>query len=225
MSSNLCPVCGCELDRPAWDGASPSFQICPCCGIQFGYQDFGPEPGHRQQAHEAWRKRWIEGGMAWWSVTPPPAGWTRTISSTASGRGEPNARRAAMVNATPSSGSRRMPAAFRPLLDRARSWPAGSRRTSPPRGTLTPATTPGATSRTSSAPPGVTRRGRRRGRGLTPRTTACRRRRRASAGGAKVAFGEPAVLVASRAFTVRGAGVTLWVSGAELPDAKVASPP
>ena len=38
----ICPVCGYDLGFPAWDGESPSDEICNCCGIQFGYGDIGP---------------------------------------------------------------------------------------------------------------------------------------------------------------------------------------
>jgi len=41
---NLCPVCGFYLDQAAWVAELASFQICPCCGTQFGYDDHGPQP-------------------------------------------------------------------------------------------------------------------------------------------------------------------------------------
>jgi len=34
-----CPACGFLLQMPPWDGKLPSEEICPCCGIQFGYDD------------------------------------------------------------------------------------------------------------------------------------------------------------------------------------------
>ena len=37
-----CPACGFEgLDEEPWVGDSPSDDICPCCGMQFGYYDAG----------------------------------------------------------------------------------------------------------------------------------------------------------------------------------------
>jgi hypothetical protein len=57
-----CPVCGyAGLDEAPYDefGCS-SFGICPCCGTEFGYDD-------SSLAHADLRKRWISGGMLWWS--------------------------------------------------------------------------------------------------------------------------------------------------------------
>ena len=38
---NICPVCGYgELHEPAYDRfGCASFEICPCCGIEFGLED------------------------------------------------------------------------------------------------------------------------------------------------------------------------------------------
>ena len=38
---NICPVCGYNaLHEPAYDRfGCASFEICPCCGIEFGYDD------------------------------------------------------------------------------------------------------------------------------------------------------------------------------------------
>jgi hypothetical protein len=36
---DLCPVCGYELAFAPWSDDSPSDEICPSCGIQFGYDD------------------------------------------------------------------------------------------------------------------------------------------------------------------------------------------
>ncbi|WP_208855154.1 hypothetical protein [Leptospira alexanderi] len=72
----LCPVCGFELDFLPWEGLNPSFGICPCCGIQFGYTDATPEgEGKEQQAR--YRKWWISQGMPWqdYGVTDPPPNW------------------------------------------------------------------------------------------------------------------------------------------------------
>jgi hypothetical protein len=75
---SLCPVCGYTLDAPAWQGDLPSDEICPSCGIQFGYGDavFG-NPVRRQEIYRAWRKKWIEGGMKWHfaGIEEPPEGW------------------------------------------------------------------------------------------------------------------------------------------------------
>src|SRR4051794_27143766 len=66
-----CPVCGyARLPHPAHDeSGAASFQICPCCGVQFGYQD-------ANFPHAALRRIWLAGGATWYSsVTPPPDNW------------------------------------------------------------------------------------------------------------------------------------------------------
>jgi hypothetical protein len=71
----LCPVCGWLLEEPAWRGDSASDEICPSCGIQFGYQDAIVSP-RRAEIHRAWREQWIIKGMPWSSVgQQPPENW------------------------------------------------------------------------------------------------------------------------------------------------------
>src|SRR5690242_9627568 len=66
-----CPVCGYDrLPRPAYhESGAASFQICPCCGVQFGYED-------TRFPHAALRRIWLEGGGTWYSdATQPPDDW------------------------------------------------------------------------------------------------------------------------------------------------------
>ncbi len=69
-----CPICGWpELVEPprAKDG-SPSFEICPCCGFEFGFDD-----DDQRITYAQWRTRWIAEGMVWWSFSrPPPKEWS-----------------------------------------------------------------------------------------------------------------------------------------------------
>lgn len=68
---NKCPVCGYDgLEEPAFDDVgAPSYDICDCCGTQFGYHD-------AKTPHEVLREKWIAKGMPWHSrVTSPPPGW------------------------------------------------------------------------------------------------------------------------------------------------------
>jgi hypothetical protein len=71
-----CPACGFEgLGEPPWDeSGNPSYDICPCCGMQFGYYD----SGRREELFYAgWRVRWLVEGGRWWSKgTKPPPGWS-----------------------------------------------------------------------------------------------------------------------------------------------------
>lgn len=79
LSSNgpLCPVCGFELWFEAWKGELPSDEICPSCGIQFGYYDATPEGAEGRKAiYTEWRNRWIDEGFPWNGVSQePPEGW------------------------------------------------------------------------------------------------------------------------------------------------------
>ena len=70
-----CPACGYEgLDEPAWNGDSPSGDICPCCGMQFGYYDLGRRV---PLFYEGWRIRWLVEGGHWWSRSRlAPDGWS-----------------------------------------------------------------------------------------------------------------------------------------------------
>jgi hypothetical protein len=75
--STTCPVCGYDLGFQPWNGESPSDEICPCCGMQFGYYDATPEGSEgRLRIYAEWRQRWIAEGMAWNSTgQAPPTGW------------------------------------------------------------------------------------------------------------------------------------------------------
>jgi len=60
----LCPVCGYEMDDPPRD-----YNICPSCGIEFGYHDAG-------RTYEELRRIWLDSGARWWSpVDRKPPGW------------------------------------------------------------------------------------------------------------------------------------------------------
>jgi len=72
MRSYLCPVCGYpNLDEPAWDPNTgiPSFNICPSCGCEFGYNDATP------QARENHLKNWVKQGAPWFRPELKPHSW------------------------------------------------------------------------------------------------------------------------------------------------------
>jgi len=75
-----CPVCGFSLGFLPWDGDSSSDEICPSCGIQFGYDDANPAgPQGRVAIYAEWRQRWIEDGTPWSSMGQPrPSNWDPT---------------------------------------------------------------------------------------------------------------------------------------------------
>jgi len=60
-----CPICGYLMNAAARD-----FNICPCCGTEFGYDD-------RRRSHVELRNRWISNGARWFSrATAPPVRWS-----------------------------------------------------------------------------------------------------------------------------------------------------
>lgn len=68
---NICRVCGRDFGEPVWGehGDCPTFFICPCCGVEFGYGDFTSE------AIKNWRERWIRSGTKWRDEKDKPADW------------------------------------------------------------------------------------------------------------------------------------------------------
>lgn len=74
----VCPVCGYpKLFEPAWEGDSPSYEICPSCGTEFGYTDWGDgSEASRAIAHVELRAIWKDKGCPWRSQhRAPPPGW------------------------------------------------------------------------------------------------------------------------------------------------------
>ncbi|RJL35657.1 hypothetical protein D5H75_02395 [Bailinhaonella thermotolerans] len=66
-----CRVCGLIQDSAPWglDGRSPSFDICPCCGVEFGYEDA------TLVSILVFRQKWLEDGAPWWDSELKPGGW------------------------------------------------------------------------------------------------------------------------------------------------------
>lgn len=72
----FCPVCGYNLGFSPWNGSSPSDEICPSCGIQFGYDDSaGGDLEKRSMIYKKWRQDWINNGMKWYSKNDKPKDW------------------------------------------------------------------------------------------------------------------------------------------------------
>ncbi len=76
-NSHCCPVCGYNLDFMPWKGISASDEICPCCGIQYGYDDAaGGDVSKRNSIYKEWQNHWIKEGMPWKSMgIDPPENW------------------------------------------------------------------------------------------------------------------------------------------------------
>ncbi len=69
-----CRVCGLWLDDPPWgaDGRTPLFDYCPCCGVEFGYQDATAVGAKR------FREQWLERGGHWSVKEREPPNWDLT---------------------------------------------------------------------------------------------------------------------------------------------------
>ncbi len=67
----VCRVCGRRHETPPWghDGISPSYEICPCCGVEFGYDDATRPAVLRHRA--LWRKA----DYGWSDPILCPPGW------------------------------------------------------------------------------------------------------------------------------------------------------
>jgi hypothetical protein len=88
-----CPVCGWEglTTRPyaSWDGGplapdltppyedvlgTPSYEVCPCCGFEFGNDD---NPGTADPiSFERYRQQWLSEGAPWFDPSIRPVGWS-----------------------------------------------------------------------------------------------------------------------------------------------------
>lgn len=76
-----CPVCGyAGLTEPPYDRfGCASFDICACCGTEFGYDDSAT-------SHEELRRAWIDAGALWYSkASQPPSDWNAEAQMQAAG--------------------------------------------------------------------------------------------------------------------------------------------
>jgi hypothetical protein len=66
-----CRVCGLHQDEAPWgeDGSLPSFNICDCCGTEFGYHDA------TLSAIQKSREKWFGNGAKWVEPKAQPKTW------------------------------------------------------------------------------------------------------------------------------------------------------
>jgi hypothetical protein len=66
-----CRICGLLQEDPPWgeDDKTPSFEICACCGVEFGYEDIN------FVSIRNYRARWLEEGAEWFDVKAKPMEW------------------------------------------------------------------------------------------------------------------------------------------------------
>ena len=57
----LCRICAWKLDEPPWgsDNRIPNYEICPCCGCEFGNDNYALE------SIREYRRSWLEKGAQW----------------------------------------------------------------------------------------------------------------------------------------------------------------
>ena len=69
--NRFCRVCGFEQEDLPWgeDGNTPSFAICDCCGVEFGYEDTLLESVH------TYREKWLEKKANWSNTQYKPQNW------------------------------------------------------------------------------------------------------------------------------------------------------
>lgn len=72
MEKHTCPVCGFDgLDAaPYNEDGQGSFEICPCCGFEYGFDDYS-----EGVTHADYRERWMAGGREWFDGDQKPDGW------------------------------------------------------------------------------------------------------------------------------------------------------
>ncbi len=67
-----CRVCGKIQSDPSWgeDGKCPNYDICDCCGVEFGYGDC------TLKAIRAFRGSWLTHGGEWKYPKEKPVNWS-----------------------------------------------------------------------------------------------------------------------------------------------------
>lgn len=71
MEAFRCHVCGCGLAEPPWGegGTDPTWDICPCCGCEFDYEDATADGVLRHREH------WLASGGKWFNEKLKPQNW------------------------------------------------------------------------------------------------------------------------------------------------------
>lgn len=71
MNKHNCRVCGLYIEELPWgeDGNCPTYEICPCCGVEFGNEDY------TIQSVKEYREDWIKKGANWFEPDEKPKNW------------------------------------------------------------------------------------------------------------------------------------------------------
>lgn len=67
-----CPVCGYDklTEKPYDTKGNPSYEICVCCGFQYGYDDVDQE-----HTFESYFEEWLNNGAKWFEPNSQPKDW------------------------------------------------------------------------------------------------------------------------------------------------------
>lgn len=68
---NNCRVCGYYMEDAPWgdDGQSPTYEICPCCGVEFGNEDYTLE------STIEYRNKWLSEKVTFYESKVKPQDW------------------------------------------------------------------------------------------------------------------------------------------------------
>lgn len=74
MIQHNCRVCGFYNEDPPWgeDGNSPTYEICSCCGVEHGNEDYSIP------SVKVYRSEWINKGAIWFNKKEKPPVWDLT---------------------------------------------------------------------------------------------------------------------------------------------------
>ena len=72
----ICPVCGYDkLDLIPYDEFGyPSYEICSCCGYEYGYTD-----SHDNETFENYRNKWLKEGAIFMFEEYIPCVWNKEV--------------------------------------------------------------------------------------------------------------------------------------------------
>jgi hypothetical protein len=71
MGKYICPICGYPnlLEPPCDPSGAASFEICPCCGGELGYNNA------TIKGLEIYRNQWLATGAHWFDESLRPVNW------------------------------------------------------------------------------------------------------------------------------------------------------
>ena len=71
LDKYFCKVCGLYTETDSWgeDGLTPTYEICSCCGVEFGNEDYTLD------SIKEYRNKWIKNGANWFIKKDQPIDW------------------------------------------------------------------------------------------------------------------------------------------------------